>query len=303
MSDSPLRLGTRGSQLARWQSDWVQTRLEQLGWNVQQVILKTTGDVRVESLSQIGGQGVFTKRLQEALLEGEIDLAVHSLKDLPTTTPPELVIAAVPSREDPRDALVSNHFRDWKSLPAGAVIGTGSARRKAQLLHVRPDLAIRDIRGNLDTRLEKLDRGDFDGLVLAAAGLNRLGWSDRICHRFAPSELLPAVGQGALGIEVRHDDRRSREALAPLNDEVSLSRVTAERALLRTLEAGCLAPVGADCQREGEQLRLTAAVLSPDGQRRLAKTGHGPATHANELGEQVARMLLDEGAGDLLHPA
>lgn len=298
---SPLiRLGTRGSQLAMWQSNWVKTQLEKRGVDVELIKIKTEGDTQSGPLAQIGGQGLFTKRLQIALLENQIDLAVHSLKDLPTEDHPRLTIAAVPSREDRADALVSNRFRDIAALPEGATIGTGSVRRAAQLLHLRNDLKIKDIRGNVDTRLKKLDDGEFDAIVLACAGLIRLGLKTRIAYSFGPDEIMPAVGQGALGLETRHDDQPTIATVAQLTDRNSFHQSMAERSMLRTLFAGCLAPVGANTTVEGDQLTLHGIVLSRDGQHKIESQQTCPLEQSDELGQSVAQQLIDRGASQFL---
>ncbi len=283
-----------------WQSHWVKAELEKTGTGVELIQIKTTGDIQVGPLAQIGGQGIFTKRLQIALLENEIDLAVHSLKDLPTADHPELRIAAVPVRETTADAMVSNRYADVQSLPAGAVIGTGSIRRAAQMLHLRRDLTIKDIRGNVDTRLQKLDDGEFDAIVLACAGLIRLGFKDRIAYEFSPDELMPAVGQGALGLETRAGDTETIRLVSRLNDKKSFHRVIAERALLRTLFAGCLSPVGANTSIEGDRLDLESVVLSRDGSQKVHYRESGSVEQSAELGESVASRLIAAGAGAFL---
>lgn len=297
-----IRLGTRGSQLAMWQSNWVRRELEQLGATVELIQVKTTGDVATGPLAQIGGQGLFTKQLQVSLLENQIDLAVHSLKDLPTEDHPELTIAAIPPRETTADALVSNSHSDLDALPPGAIVGTGSVRRAAQLLHLRPDLKIRDIRGNVDTRLAKLDDGQFAAIVLASAGLTRLGLADRIAQSFSPEQLLPAVGQGALGLETRADDEITLAVVSQLNDRRSRARALAERQMLKTLFAGCLAPVGANTVAHGELLTLTGAVLSTDGLRKVVSEQTLHLDQFLELGTAVANNLIAQGAGEFLRP-
>ncbi len=301
MTSSPnIRLGTRGSKLAMWQSTWVKRALETLGCTVQLVQIKTEGDIATGSLSQIGGQGVFTKRLQIALQNNEVDLAVHSLKDLPTLDAEGLSIAAIPERETTFDAFVSNKFNTFADLPAGAVIGTGSVRRGAQLLHLRNNLKIADIRGNVDTRLRKLDDGDYDAIVLAAAGLTRLGWKDRIAETFVPDVLLPAVGQGALGLETRSDDGATNAAVGLLNHPDSFHAAMAERHMLRALFAGCLAPVGARTSMINGKLTLTGVVLSTDGQTRVEATASDSADQYAPLGQRVAKKLIASGADRLL---
>lgn len=305
----PLRLGTRGSQLARWQADWVTARLQELGHEVEIIEVRTSGDAQqsgpisaiVEGAS--GGQGVFTKEIQRALLDREIDLAVHSLKDLPTTPVEGLVVAAIPERAPIGDVLISPHTTTIDGLPQGARIGTGSFRRKAQLLNRRPDLVIGDLRGNLDTRLRKLDDGEHDAILLAEAGLTRLGWTDRLAGRLPPEELLPAPGQGALGIECRADDGVTLEALAPLDDSATHGAVLAERSALARLEGGCLAALGAWGRWQGETLRLSVVVLSDDGVKRLDADSSATCqsiADAAALGYAVADDLLARGAAQLL---
>ena len=297
-----IRLGTRGSQLAMWQSNWVKSELEKLGHQVELIRIKTEGDVATGSLAQIGGQGLFTKRLQVALQNNEVDLAVHSLKDLPTEDADGLKISAIPMRETTSDAFVSSNYDRFENLPEGAIVGTGSVRRGAQLLHMRKDLQIKDIRGNVDTRLKKLDSEGYDAIILAAAGLRRLGWEDRITHDFHEDQLLPAVGQGALGLETRNDDEATVSAVSKLNHSDSFHRAMAERIMLRTLFAGCLAPVGAKTKVVDGQLTLTGAVLSRDGQLKLIAEQTMAAESFKQLGEQVAKALFDQGAEAILRP-
>lgn len=299
---SRIRLGTRSSPLARWQAEWVAARLTALGITVEMIHITTQGDVKTGPLGQIGGQGLFTKEIQRALLDKEIDLAVHSLKDLPTADVPGLTIAAVPSRESVNDVLVGP-FRMLDELPEGARIGTGSLRRRAQLLHARPDLQLLEIRGNVDTRLRKLDAGEYDAIVLAQAGLSRLGLAERISYVIPPQVMLPAVGQGALGLETRVDDETTRQQLQSLNDEATFHAVTAERTLLQSLRAGCLAPVGAWARFEAGFLKLQATVLHPDGTERLAAEASAPGEQARQLGTQVAENLLQQGAAALITAA
>lgn len=302
-SSTTIRLGTRGSKLAMWQSTWVKQALEGLGCSVELIQIKTEGDVATGSLSQIGGQGLFTKRLQIALQNKEVDLAVHSLKDLPTQDAQGLSICAIPQRETTADALVSNEYESLQDLPSDAVVGTGSVRRAAQILHLRSDLKIADIRGNVDTRLRKLDEGDYDAIVLAAAGLTRLGWQDRITSCFSPDELLPAVGQGALGLETRTDDGQANAIVSQLNHVDSFSSAMAERHMLRALFAGCLAPVGAVTEVNEQMLTLTGVVLSTDGQTRVEVSESSSLDQYAALGQSVAKELVDKGADKLLKSA
>jgi len=309
-----LRLGTRASALARWQADWVAAWLTGSGVEVELVPITTRGDQQQQGpLGSLGGQGLFTKELQRALLDDRIDLAVHSLKDLPTDEVPGLCLAAVPQRGPVGDVLVAREAADFQGLREGAVVGTGSLRRRAQLLHAREKLDVRDIRGNVDTRLRKLADGEYDAIVLAEAGLVRLGLDSQITQRLPASLMLPAVGQGALGVESRMDDESTRSALAALDDPATHAAITAERALLASLRGGCLAPIGAWAQLlDGARLSLAAAVLSADGQQRLLAEDEvelagsqlsgtsGELATAVNLGHRVAENLLDRGAADLI---
>lgn len=302
MNDRSLAIGTRGSPLALWQASWVAEQLTQRGVKCHIVTIATRGDLRTDvPVEAIGPFGVFTKELQKALLDGRIDLAVHSLKDLPTEPSKGTVLAAVPPRESPFDALISHDGKTFDQLPNGARIGTGSLRRQTQLRHRRPDLEIVPVRGNVDTRLQKLRDGQFDAMVLAQAGLTRLGLASEITEVLPPSLMLPAVGQGALGLETRAGDQEAREALAKLDDLESHQAVLAERAMLATLRGGCLAPVGAWARLEDDgRLRLTACVLSRDGTRRIAADLLANAADAVPLGRQVAEKLLAEGAAEMI---
>jgi len=302
MAEQRLRLGTRASALARWQAQWVAEQLLARGVEVELVPITTRGDASTEdSVARLGGTGVFTKELERALLADTIDLAVHSLKDLPTDAVEGLRLAAVPERASPLDALISREGRALAQLPPGAVVGTGSLRRRAQLLHVRPDLEMRDVRGNVDTRIQKLGAGQYDAIVLAEAGLTRLGEQARITEILGPEIMLPAVGQGALGIETRLDDGATNAAIAPLDHAPSRSAVLAERSLLRALLGGCLAPVGAWAREQAAgELCLDAVVVSADGRCRLAATLSGSADDPEELGRRVASILLAEGAAELI---
>ncbi len=300
-----LRLGTRSSALARWQANWVAAQLVSAGVEVELVPITTRGDAsHRDTIADIGSPGVFTKELQRALLDEQIDLAVHSLKDLPTDAVMGLLLAAIPERADARDVLVSGNGEPLVSLPRGARIGTGSVRRRAQLLHHRPDLRMADIRGNVDTRLQKLANGDYDALVLAYAGLARLELQDQVSEIFEPAVLLPAVGQGALGIEVREDDTATRTAIAPLNHHATHQAVHAERALLAALGGGCLAPVGGWARVIADgRLQLDAVVLSADGKTRLAASGVAHLDAPLPLGAEVAGRLINDGASVLVDQA
>jgi hydroxymethylbilane synthase len=305
MKDS-FTIGSRGSRLALWQAEWVRTSLERSrpGARVKIEIIKTSGDVmRDVPLAVIAGMGVFTKELEEALLAGRIDIAVHSLKDLPTTLPEGLTISAVTEREDPRDALVlpagkSGDAASIKRLRAGAVVGTSSPRRQAQLRHLRPDIELKDLRGNVDTRLKKLDAGWYDAIVLASAGLRRLGFDERISATIDPAEMLPAVGQGALGIETRADDDATNELLASLEHAATRAACTAERALLFSLGGGCQVPIAAHATVADSRLRLEALVAGAG--RVIRDTIEDDAADASRAGEQLAARLREQGAGDLL---
>jgi len=291
---SGLVIGSRGSALALWQSRWVAGELEKLGHTTRIEIIKTTGDKITDvALSKVGTKGLFTKELEEALLDRRIDLAVHSLKDMPTDLPRGLVLAATPVREDARDAIVGKKVAD---LPRGARVGTSSLRRMAQLKALRPDLAIESIRGNVDTRLRKLDEGQFDAILLAAAGLNRLGLADRIAERLSIEAMCPAVGQGALAVETREE----ATPVAALDHQPTRDAVTAERAVLNGLGGGCQVPMGAHAWLDGDQLHIRAAVISPEGGAPLIRTAHGPASQAQALGEELSRELLAAGADDIL---
>lgn len=303
--EPPLRLGTRGSLLARTQSEGVARRLEELsGRAVQLVTVRTEGDrVQDRPLAELGGVGVFTRELDRALREGEVDIAVHSLKDLPTVAADGTVVAAVPEREDPRDVLIGPRDAGnvtLSSLPPGARVGTGSLRRRALALAYRPDLSVAGIRGNLDTRLGKVDAGDYDAVVVAAAGVRRLGWIDRIHEYMDPAAWLPAPGQGALAVVVRAEDSETLTRVRALDDATSRAATAAERAVMHALEAGCQLPVGARGLSYPGGIRLRAIVASPDGRRvvRAEETGTGDAPEA--LGERVAQRLLDRGADAIL---
>ncbi len=284
-----IRIGTRGSKLALWQAEWVASQLRQRGCDVELKIIATQGDISTQPLSQVGGQGLFTKEIQRELLADRVDVAVHSLKDLPTQPVPGLVLAAVPERETTDDVLVSSSGLPFEQLPVGSRIGTGSSRRAAQLRHWRSDVQVLDIRGNVDTRLAKLAAGNYDAIVLAAAGLTRLGLSDRITQILPVQHILPAVGQGALGLECRADDHATIAALKQLDDPASHAEVAAERSLLLSLLAGCLAPVAARGQVDNDQVKLTARVLALDGSQLITGSVSGGIQRAGSSGEAVGR--------------
>lgn len=293
-----LVIGSRGSKLALWQANWVQGQLAALGLQSRIEIIHTTGDkVTDVPLAKVGTKGLFTKEIEEALLATSIDLAVHSLKDMPTELPDGLVLSAIPVREDPRDAVIGMPLA---AIPQGAKVGTSSLRRAAQLKALRPDLDIQSVRGNLDTRLRKLDEGQYDAILLAAAGLRRLGWQDRIAELLSPALMCPAVGQGALAIETRTDDGPGHQAARKLDDAATRACVTAERALLGAMGGGCQVPLGAHATLDGDTIHLQAVVVSPDGATFIRRESSGPRDTAAQLGAALAQALLDAGARDIL---
>jgi hydroxymethylbilane synthase len=298
---SRIRIGTRGSALALAQSNWIKSQLEHyLKTEVELRIIKTSGDRFVDTpIQNLGNKGAFTKEIEDALLAGEIDLAVHSMKDLPTELPRGLAIAAMPKREDPRDVLVTRERNGLADLPPGTSVGTGSLRRKAQLLHHRADLSVVPIRGNVDTRVRKLDEGRVDALVMAAAGLKRIGRADRISEFLADEICVSAVAQGALGLESRQDDAL-RERLAFLHDPVTSAEIAAERAMLDRLGGGCHVPIGARATVTGRELKIIGVVASVDGNRLCRGEATGAADQATELGDRLATELLSQGADKLL---
>jgi hydroxymethylbilane synthase len=294
-------IGSRGSQLALWQANWVKDWLAAVGLEVEIRIIKTTGDkLQNVPLSLSGTKGLFIKEIEEALTAGEVDLAVHSMKDLPTEQPSGLVVAAVSQREDARDVLIARDGKRFTQLPAGARVGTGSVRRQAQLRKLRRDLELVPMRGNLDTRLRKLARGDCDALVLAAAGVHRLGLRERITEYFALNQMCPAVGQGALALEIRQSDERLERTVKPLDHAPTNLAVRAERALLHHLGGGCQVPTAAHATPEDERLNLLAVVASLDGSVLIRATASGPISDPEALGTRVARELLERGAHAIL---
>jgi hydroxymethylbilane synthase len=300
-----LIIGSRGSKLALWQAGWIQTLISRFHPAVTAKIevIKTTGDVKTDPLSVIGGKGVFTKELEDALLAGRIDLAVHSLKDLPTNLPDLLTIAAICEREDARDALVIRKQqapRSVKDLPPGAVVGTSSQRRLAQLKYLRPDIATKDLRGNVDTRLRKLDEGQYDALLLAAAGLRRLGLESRISALIATDEMLPAVGQGALAVETRKDDDSTIAFVRSLNHEPTQLACRSERAFLRALGGGCELPIAGYAVASRNELVIEGLVADPVGHDVVRGKLAGSTSEAEELGSRLAHQLLKRGADRLL---
>lgn len=300
---SPLILGSRGSQLARWQANHVKGVLEQAhGVEVRIEIIKTTGDKITDvPLASVGGtKALFTKEIEEALLAGRADLAVHSMKDMPTVLPDGLVIGAIPRREDPRDALLTRNGKGLSELPEGARVGTSSLRRQVQLKRLRKDLEIVMLRGNIDTRLRKLDEGQYDAIVLAAAGLKRLGWAERITELLEPEQMLPAVGQGALAIEIRAEDKELSEGLDCLRDPASEIAVQAERAFLARIGGGCQVPLAAHAVVNNDEVQLRAIVVSAGGERSVEDKTSGPTSDAAKLGEALAAKMLREGATEIL---
>jgi hydroxymethylbilane synthase len=302
---TPLRIGTRGSPLAPWQANHVAGLLRPLaaGRPVELVEIETSGDrLRTVSLTVIGGQGVFTKEIQRALQDGTVDVAVHSLKDLPTLPVEGLVLAGVPRRGPTGDVFVAHRHRRFDDLPAGATVASSSLRRRAQVLHRRPDLKLVDIRGNVETRLRKLADQGLDATILAQAGLERLGLAGVITEVLDPEWMVSAVGQGALGLECRADDHATRTLVERLNDVPTWQAVLAERALLRCLGGGCQVPIGAAATVTDGRLALRGTVLAPDGSRRIDGTVSGPGDEAEDLGRRLAEDLLARGAGELLGP-
>lgn len=301
-----ITIGTRGSQLALWQTGWVKDEITRRYPGVEVIvkIISTKGDRVLDvSLPKLGGQGkgLFTRELEEAIRDGYVDLAVHSLKDLPTELPPGLEIGAICEREDVRDALVAREgINSFDDLPLRASLGTSSLRRQAQLLAARRDLVVQPVRGNVDTRLRKLDRGEFDAVVLAAAGLHRLGYTNRITQYLAPDLMVPAVGQGALAIETRADNKAVNEIVLALDHETTRLACIAERAFLKRLGGGCLVPIAAHAETEGALLRLTGLVANPDGSEAVRGERRGSLNDADALGQELADHLLSRGAGRLL---
>jgi len=298
----PIVIGTRGSQLAMWQAQWVADELEALGVSSRIKVIKTTGDkMGARALAKLvattGVKGVFTKEIDEALIKSRIDIAVHSLKDLPTESDKRLALGAIPERGNPRDALVG---AELKAFEEGARIGTSSLRRASQFRRLRPDLKVEDVRGNVDTRLKKLDEGRYDGLILAAAGLERLGLEERIAETLETNVMCPAIGQGAIGIQVRAKDKGILEIIAPLDHEETRTAVTAERTLLKALGGGCQVPLGGYAMIQGDRLRLSAMIVSEDGRRSFCRVVEGSPSNPSALGEETAEKLLSLGAGEIM---
>ncbi|MBI5137622.1 MAG: hydroxymethylbilane synthase [Nitrospirae bacterium] len=298
-----LVIATRGSKLALWQANWVKAEIETHfpGTTVELNVIKTTGDrITDVPLAQVGGKGLFVKEIEEALLDRSADLAVHSMKDVPADLPDGLELSAITRREDVRDAFISNHHASLAALPHGARVGSSSLRRRAQIMAARPDLDVRVLRGNVDTRLRKLDQGEFDAILLAAAGMRRLGWADRIREYLSPELCLPAIGQGALGLETRVGDA----ALAPIarhfNHPDTADAVLAERALLRRLEGGCQVPIAALGTVDGGTVTLVGLVAATDGSEVIRKRASGPRADAERIGTKLAEELLAAGGGRIL---
>ena len=297
-----ISIGTRGSALALWQANWVKSELEREypGIEVSLTVIKTKGDKILDvPLAKVGGKGLFVKEIEDALLAKDIDLAVHSMKDVPTELPDGLQVAIIPPREDPRDAFFSHSGKSLKEMPEGAVIGTSSLRRKSQLLNAFPHLTTKDLRGNVDTRLKKLARKEYDGIILAYAGVKRLGWADQVTELIDPLISLPAIAQGALGIETRINDDFNNQRLAFFHDQKSALAVRAERALLKTLEGGCQVPIAAHATvDENNRISLTGLVAALDGRKIIKEMACGK--EPENLGDGLARTLLKQGADELL---
>ena len=300
---SHLRIATRKSALALWQAEFVKAELEAAhpGLTVELLPMSSRGDKILDvPLAKVGGKGLFVKELEHALISNEADIAVHSMKDVPMEFPEGLGLAVICEREDPRDAFVSNTYSHFSELPKGAIVGTSSLRRQCQLMAARPDLEIRFLRGNVNTRLAKLDAGEYDAIILAAAGLMRLEMSERIKERLAPELCLPAGGQGAVGIECRLDDQATIDLLTPLAHQATTERVNAERAMNQRLEGGCQVPIACYAEHRGEQLWLRGLVGEPDGTRIISKEIIGDKSQAQSIGITLAEQLLAEGAGEIL---
>jgi hydroxymethylbilane synthase len=300
-----VRIGTRKSQLALWQAKYIANLINQIhGVEVELVKITTSGDKILDvPLAKIGGKGLFVKEIEDAMLKGEIDIAVHSLKDVPTQLPEGLDIIAITEREDPRDAFLSTKYKSLKDLPAGAVVGTSSLRRKSQIMKMRDDLIINDLRGNVDTRIRKLEEGQYDAIILAYAGLKRLGLDSKASYIFSPQEMIPAVCQGFLGIEARVDDERIKKILEPINNQESFIRATAERSFLKTLEGGCQVPLGAYCEIKDDFIHITGFIADLEGKTFIKESLSEKLTNINqakELGQRLANILLKRGGKDIL---
>ena len=303
MTTQPIRIATRKSPLAMWQAEFVKAELEQAhpGLVVELLPMVTKGDIILDTpLAKVGGKGLFVKELEIAMLEGRADIAVHSMKDVPVEFPEGLGLVTICKREDPRDAFVSNNYDSIDDLPQGAIVGTSSLRRQCQLRSQRPDLIVNDLRGNVNTRLRKLDEGQYDAIILATAGLKRLKMNDRIRCEIAPETSLPAVGQGAVGIECRLDDQRVRQLLAPLNHQPTATRVLCERAMNNRLQGGCQVPIGSYAELQDDTIWLRALVGEPDGSIIVRAEISGPIENAEQLGLTLADELLANGAKEVL---
>ncbi len=303
MSDSTLRIATRKSPLALWQANHVRDALlaRHPELEVELVTMTTQGDKILDTpLAKVGGKGLFVKELETGMLEGRADLAVHSMKDVPVEFPEGLGLAAVLPREDPRDVLISNEYSSIEALPQGARVGTSSLRRQCQLRRIRPDLEVLDLRGNVNTRLAKLDKGDYDAILLAAAGVKRMGWEERITELLAPEQFIPAIGQGAIGIEIRTDDTRVRPLIEELNDGQTATRIRAERALNEALQGGCQVPIAGYSEISHGVIVLRALVGRPDGSEMVQGVISGRPDDAEELGQVLAEDLLSRGARQIL---
>jgi hydroxymethylbilane synthase len=297
-----LTIGTRGSKLAVWQSEFIKARIQSLvDVKVCLKTIKTTGDRVLDvPLAKVGGKGLFTKELEVELAAGTIDLAVHSMKDVPTELPDGLEIAAMPERVDPRDAIVSGGGYTLDTLPVGARVGTSSLRRIAQVRALRPDIEIVDVRGNLDTRMRKAETGELDAVILAAAGITRMGWAERITHYVPTTQMVSAVGQGAIGIEIRSDDAFMLDLCERIADAETMSCVAAERVVMRTLEGGCQVPIGAYARLVGGKLVMDGVVGAVDGSTIVRETVEGDLSDPGSLGREMVAALLDDGAGAIL---
>jgi hydroxymethylbilane synthase len=303
MTRRTVRIATRNSPLALWQAEHIKSRLLELNEDieVELVAMKTRGDVLLDTpLVKVGGKGLFVKELEQGMLEGRADIAVHSMKDVPVDFPEGLHLPVICQREDPHDAFVSNNYQSIEDLPQGAKLGTSSLRRECQVRAYRPDLEVLPLRGNVNTRLRKLDEGQFDAIILAMAGLKRLGFDERIRSALTPEQSLPAIGQGALGIETRIDDAEINALIAPLHDPDTAITVTAERALNRRLAGGCQVPIAGYAMLEGDDIWLRGLVGQPDGSETLYAELRGPAADAEKIGVAVAEMLLAKGADKIL---
>jgi hydroxymethylbilane synthase len=298
-----IRIGTRGSPLAVWQAEWVRSSLLALHpqYKVELVKIKTTGDKILDvPLAKVGGKGLFVKEIETALLEGQIDLAVHSMKDMPAEVPPGLCIGVVPERENPLDILISRNGHAFKDLPQGANLGSSSLRRGAQVRHIRPDITVQPLRGNLDTRIRKLETEGLDAIILAAAGVKRLGMESRVTEYMSEDIMLPAIGQGALSIEVREDDNAIRELIASMDHRETRLAVESERAFLTRLEGGCQVPIAAHAKIVGDQVDITGLVAEVDGSVLLRENMTGRVDKHEELGVKLADKLLEQGGRKIL---